>query len=132
MCDIRLKSVENKIPLYQKAFNNTNILERNSNNNLYLNNNQLNILTYDKSPNIIKKDNRKILLNNIKNYPSIEDKNNNKKSEKPIKLKLDVINSPFQNNSNKTNINSKYNLSENNRIENKMPLINQRRIITNL
>ena len=132
MCDIRLKSVENKIPLYQKAFNNTNILERNSNNNLYLNNNQLNILTYYKSPNIIKKDNRKILLNNIKNYPSIEDKNNNKKSEKPIKLKLDVINSLFQNNSNKTNINSKYNLSENNRIENKMPLINQRRIINNL
>ena len=126
MNNIRLKSVENKLPLYQKAFKKSNISNRNNNENS-LNNNKLNILTYDKIPNNIITDKKKIILNDIKNYPSNDDINyNNIKIEKPIKLKIGLLNSnQFKNQS---NLISKNNSLENN---NKMPYINQlRNIIT--
>lgn len=122
--NLRLKSVENKLPLYKKAFRNSNILERNKKENFLLNN-KLNIITYDK---ISNKDNRNILINNIKNYSSNDDKDNTIKFEKPIKLKLELLNSKITNNKN----NEKYHLSENNRKENNMPLIIQpKRIVSN-
>ena len=127
--EIRLKSFENKLPLYTKTLRKTNILDRNKNDNLPLNN-QLNILTYEQKPINFKKDNLNIVLNNIKNLPSIDDSNNNIKPDKPIKLKMEYMNPINQNN--KIHSKTKYNSSENNRNEKKMPLINhQRRIIIN-
>jgi hypothetical protein len=117
------------LPLYTKTLRKTNILDRNKNDNLPLNN-QLNILTYDQKPINFKKDNLNIILNNIKNLPSIDDSNNNIKPDKPIKLKMEYMNPINQNN--KIHSKTKYNSSENNRNEKKMPLINhQRRIIIN-
>lgn len=112
-----IKTTENKLPLYQKAYKNKNILERNKKDSLSLN--KINLLTYEKKTNLIKKDNIN-LLNNIINYRPLEDKNNNMKYEKPIKLNLQLLNSNI-------NSNSSHNLSENNRNENKMPLINQQK-----
>ena len=124
MNNIRLKSVENKLPLYQKAFKKSNISNRNNNENS-LNNNKLNILTYDKIPNNIITDKKKIILNDIKNYPSNDDINyNNIKIEKPIKLKIGLLNSNQI--KNQSNLISKNNSLENN---NKMPYINQQRNI---
>lgn len=123
---LKLKPVENKLPLYQKAYKGKNILERNKDNN------SLNILTIDKKIKTIKKDNRNNILNDIKNYPSIEEKNNNQKNEKPVKLKLELLNTNSHNNKVHSDINQKYNLSESNKNEAVMPLINQqRRDITN-
>ena len=115
---IRLKSFDNKLPLYTKTLKKANILERNKNDNLPLNN-QLNILTYGQKTTNHKKDNLNILLNNIKNFPSNDDNNSNIKTEKPIKIKMENINQ-----NNKIHSKTKYKLSENNRNEQKMPLIN--------
>ena len=123
---LNLKPVENKLPLYQKAYKGKNFLERNKDNN------SLNILTLDKKIKTIKKENRNNILNDIKNYPSIDEKNNNQKNEKPVKLKLELLNTNSHNNKVHSDINQKYNLSESNKNEAVMPLINQqRRDITN-
>ena len=119
--NLRLKSVENKLPLYQKAFKNSHILERNKNDNFPLNN-KINILTYDNISNVVK-DNINIIKNNLKPYSSHDDKDNNKKFEKPIKLKLELLNNKMI-----SNKNEKYNLSENNRNENNIPLIQKRNV----
>ena len=123
---LNLKPVENKLPLYQKAYKGKNFLERNKDNK------SLNILTLDKKIKTIKKENRNNILNDIKNYPSIDEKNNNQKNEKPVKLKLELLNTNSHNNKVHSDINQKYNLSESNKNEAVMPLINQqRRDITN-
>ena len=58
--ETRLKSFENKLSLYTKALRKTNILDRNKNDNLPLNN-QLKILTHEQNPISFKKDNLNIL-----------------------------------------------------------------------
>ena len=133
VCNIRLKSVENKIPLYQKALIKTNIVNRNGNEDFSLKNNKINIMTYDNKSNNIKKDHKYNILNNYNNFPLIDESNNNIKFVKPIKLKIELLNSNNQSNKEHSNSNTKYNSPENSLSENKMPFINQkRRIITNL
>ena len=109
MSNIRLKSVENKLPLYQKAIINTGL----DKNNISLNNNKFNIMTYDKIPNKIIRDKKIMILNNIKSYRLNE--HNNIKLEKPVKLKFEFINSK-----NQSNFLSKINSKENSNI----PFIN--------
>ena len=92
--NLRLNSVDKKLPLYQKTFKNINILDRN--NNISLNNNKLNIVSLNKISHSIIKDKKNMILNNIKNYPYIED--NNIKLEKPVKLKLELLNYKNQSN----------------------------------
>ena len=94
MNNLRLNSVDKKLPLYQKTFKNINILDRN--NNISLNNNKLNIISLNKISHSIIKDKKNMILNNIKNYPYIED--NNIKLEKPVKLKLELLNYKNQSN----------------------------------
>ena len=128
--NLKLKSINDKLPLYQKNFidhltskNGSffNNLERNKKINLALINKKINLLTYDNIPNVIKKDNITNILNNKKLSTSIDDKNNN---TKPIKLKLESFN---KNKKIHSNSSSKYNLLELNNNEIKMPLINQQR-----
>ena len=116
--NLRLKPVEKKLPLYQKAYQNKFFLERNRNNK-----SPLNLLTYDKNG-LAKKDNR--ILNEIKCYPVIEEKNNTK-NEKPIKLKLELLNINNHNNTNTNHSDTNHNLTEGNKNDIVMPLIIQPR-----
>ena len=137
---IRVKNVEDKLPLYQKAFKGTlvssrkkdlysHILERNKN-NISLKNNRINMLNLENMSNIIQNENANNLLDKKNFYPSIEDNhNNNAKMKKPMKLKLDFLN-VMQINKNHSISASKYNVTDINS-KTKMPLIQQKKLSTN-
>ena len=135
---IRVKSVDEKLPLYQKAFKGTlvssrkkdfysHILERNKN-NISIKNNKINMLNLENMSNIIQNENVNNLLEKKNFYPSIEDNhrnNNNTKLKKPMKLKLDFLN-VIQINKNHSVSSSKYNATDINS-QAKMPLIIQQK-----
>jgi serine/threonine protein phosphatase PrpC len=135
---IRFKNVDEKLPLYQKAFKGTlvssrkkdlysHILDRNKN-NLSLKNNKINMINLENMSNIIQNENANNLLEKKNFYPSIEDShrnNNNIKLKKPTKLKLDFLNS-IQINKNHSISASKYSVTDINS-QPKMPLIIQQK-----
>ena len=140
---LRVKNVEDKLPLYQKAFKGTlissrkkdfysHILDRNRN-NISLKNNKMNMLNLENMSNIIQNENSNNLLEKKNFYPSIEDShrnNNNIKMKKPMKLKLDFLN-VMQINKNHSISASKYNVTDINS-QAKMPLIiQQKKVSTN-
>jgi hypothetical protein len=141
---IRVKSVDEKLPLYQKAFKGTlissrkkdfysHILERNKN-NISLKNNKIKMLNLESMSNFIQNENSNNLLEKKSIYPSIEENhrnNNNPKLNKPMKLKLDFLN-VMQIDKNHSISASKYNVTDINS-QAKMPLIiQQKNIATNL
>ena len=134
--NMRLKSVDDKLPLYQKAFKGTlssqknkeiytRISDRNKKNNISLNNKKINRITYDNFDNAIKKDDLSSLINNQKIYPLIDDKHT---TLKPVILKLELKKDKNENNRH-SNDSLKYNSLENNNNDAKMPLISQQRRI---
>ena len=140
---IRVKSVDDKLPLYQKAFKGTlvssrkkdfysHILDRNKN-NISLKNNKINMINLERMSNIIQNETANNLLDKKNFYPSIEEShinNNNINLKKPMKLKLDFLN-VIQVNKNHSTSTSKYNVTDINS-KAKMPLIiQQKKIRTN-
>ena len=140
---IRVKSVDEKLPLYQKAFKGTlvssrkkdfysHILDRNKN-NISLKNNKIKMLNLESMSNFIQNENSNNLLEKKSIYPSIEENhrnNNNPKLNKPMKLKLDFLN-VMQIDKNHSISASKYNVTDINS-QAKMPLIiKQKKIGTN-
>ena len=140
---IKVKNIDEKLPLYQKAFKGTlsssrkkdfysHILDRNKN-NISLKNNKIKMLNLESMSNFIQNENSNNLLEKKSIYPSIEENhrnNNNPKLNKPMKLKLDFLN-VMQIDKNHSISASKYNVTDINS-QAKMPLIiKQKKIGTN-
>ena len=139
---IKVKNIDEKLPLYQKAFKGTlsssrkkdfysHILDRNKN-NISLKNNKIKMLNLESMSNFIQNENSNNLLEKKSIYPSIEENhrnNNNPKLNKPMKLKLDFLN-VMQIDKNHSISASKYNVTDINS-KAKMPLIIKQKKLNN-